>query len=180
MMFKTNSSFIAIFIMSVMLAACGFHLRGLADIPFKTVYVEGNKMPISPDVIRILKTNGVEIIKDKEKAELVVEIMRDTATKKILSLGGGGRNVAGAVREFELVHVLTFRMRTGKSELWDKPRTIENRRDFSYSDPEILAKAYEETMLYENMRQDAVREILRQIEAYRPAVENEDNEVDSQ
>jgi LPS-assembly lipoprotein len=179
-MFKTNSSFIAIVIISVLLTACGFHLRGLADIPFKTVYVEGNKMPISPDVVRILKTNGVEITKNREKAELVIEIMRDTANKRILSLGGGGRNIAGAVREFELVHVLTFRMKTGKSELWDKPRTIENRRDFSYSDPEILAKAYEEAMLYENMRQDAVREILRQIEAYRPAVENEENELESQ
>jgi LPS-assembly lipoprotein len=176
-MVKKISSLVLVLMMLTLLNACGFHLRGLADIPFKTVYVEGNKLPISPDVIRILKTNGVEITKDKENAELVVEIMRDDATKRILSLGGGGRNVAGAVREFELVHVLTFRMRTGKSEKWEKPSTIQNRRDFSYTDAEILAKAYEEVMLYENMRQDAVREILRQIEVYRPSNETEEDET---
>lgn len=176
-MIRRISSFIAVLISLALLSSCGFHLRGLADIPFKTVYVEGNKTPISPDVIRILKTNGVEITKDKENAELVVEIMKDEAIKRILSLGGGGRNVAGAVREFELVHILTFRMRTGKSEKWDKPNTIQNRRDFSYTDTEILAKAYEEVMLYENMRQDAVREVLRQIEAYRPGAETEADDI---
>ena len=89
MMFKTNSSFIAILIMSVLLTACGFHLRGLADIPFKTIYVEGNKNPISQDVIRALKNNGVEVTKEAEKAEVAIEIMNDTTVKRILSLGGG-------------------------------------------------------------------------------------------
>jgi LPS-assembly lipoprotein len=165
MMFKTNSSFIAIFILSVLLTACGFHLRGLADIPFKTIYVEGNKNPISQDVIRALKNNGVEITKEAEKAEVAIEIMNDTTVKRILSLGGG----VGVVREFELLHVLTFRMRNTKNELWDAPQTIENRRDFSYNDSEILAKTYEETMLYENMRQDALRELIRRIQVYKPS-----------
>jgi LPS-assembly lipoprotein len=154
-MFKTNSSFIAILIMSVLLTACGFHLRGLADIPFKTIYVEGNKNPISQDVIRA---------KEAEKAEVALEIMNDTNVKRILSLGGG----VGVVREFELLHVLTFRMRNTKNELWDAQQTIENRRDFSYNDSEILAKTYEESMLYENMRQDALRELIRRIQVYKP------------
>jgi LPS-assembly lipoprotein len=177
MMFKRKSSFIAIFTMLALLSACGFHLRGLADIPFKSIYVEGNKNPISQDVIRALKNNGVEISKEVDKAEVALEIMNDTTVKRILSLGGG----VGVVREFELLHVMTFRMRNTKNELWDAPQTIENRRDFSYNDSEILAKTYEETMLYENMRQDAIREVIRRIQVYKPSqTATEDNLVPSQ
>jgi LPS-assembly lipoprotein len=176
-MFKRKSSFIAIFTMLALLSACGFHLRGLADIPFKSIYVEGNKNPISQDVIRALKNNGVEISKEVDKAEVALEIMNDTTVKRILSLGGG----VGVVREFELLHVMTFRMRNTKNELWDAPQTIENRRDFSYNDSEILAKTYEETMLYENMRQDAIREVIRRIQVYKPSqTATEDNLVPSQ
>jgi LPS-assembly lipoprotein len=176
-MFKRKSSFIAIFTMLALLSACGFHLRGLADIPFKSIYVEGNKNPISQDVIRALKNNGVEISKEVDKAEVAVEIMNDTTVKRILSLGGG----VGVVREFELLHVMTFRMRNTKNELWDAPQTIENRRDFSYNDSEILAKTYEETMIYENMRQDAIREVIRRIQVYKPSqTATEDNLVPSQ
>ncbi len=163
--------------MLALLSACGFHLRGLADIPFKSIYVEGNKNPISQDVIRALKNNGVEISKEVDKAEVALEIMNDTTVKRILSLGGG----VGVVREFELLHVMTFRMRNTKNELWDAPQTIENRRDFSYNDSEILAKTYEETMLYENMRQDAIREVIRRIQVYKPSqTATEDNLVPSQ
>jgi LPS-assembly lipoprotein len=175
-MFKTISSYVAILITIVLITACGFHLRGVVDIPFKTIYVKDNKTPITQDVIRALKSNGVEVTKEIEKAEVAFEIMSDSNVKRILSLGGGGA-AAGAVREFELLHVLTFRMRSGKSESWSKTQTIENRRDFSFDDKEILAKTYEEAMLYDAMRQDAVRELIRRIVVFNPNESADEEEV---
>lgn len=172
MMFKTISSHFAILITIAFISACGFHLRGLVDIPFKTIYVKDNKTPITQDVIRALKSNGVEVTKDIKKAEVVFEIMSDNNVKRILSLGGA----VGVVREFELLHVMTFRMRSGKNESWEKPQTIENRRDFSFDDREILAKTYEEAMLYDAMRQDAVREMMRRIVIFNPNESDGDEE----
>jgi LPS-assembly lipoprotein len=172
-MFKTISSCVTILIMLALITACGFHLRGVADIPFKTIYVKDNKTPITQDVIRALKSNGVEVTKDIEKAEVAFEIMSDSNVKRILSLGGA----VGVVREFELLHVMTFRMRNAKSETWGKPQTVENRRDFSYSDAEILAKTYEEAMLYDAMRQDAVRELIRRIVVFNPNESTDEEEV---
>jgi LPS-assembly lipoprotein len=172
-MFKTISSYVAILITIVLITACGFHLRGVVDIPFKTIYVKDNKTPITQDVIRALKSNGVEVTKEIEKAEVAFEIMSDNNVKRILSLGGG----VGVVREFELLHVMTFRMRSGKSESWSKTQTIENRRDFSFDDKEILAKTYEEAMLYDAMRQDAVRELIRRIVVFNPNESADEEEV---
>lgn len=172
-MFKTISSYVAILITIVLITACGFHLRGVVDIPFKTIYVKDNKTPITQDVIRVLKSNGVEVTKEIEKAEVAFEIMSDSNVKRILSLGGG----VGVVREFELLHVMTFRIRSGKSESWSKTQTIENRRDFSFDDKEILAKTYEEAMLYDAMRQDAVRELIRRIVVFNPNESADEEEV---
>jgi LPS-assembly lipoprotein len=172
-MFKTISSYVAILITIVLITACGFHLRGVVDIPFKTIYVKDNKTPITQDVIRALKSNGVEVTKEIEKAEVAFEIMSDNNVKRILSLGGG----VGVVREFELLHVMTFRMRSGKSESWSKTQTIENRRDFSFDDKEILAKTYEEAMLYDAMRQDAVSELIRRIVVFNPNESADEEEV---
>ncbi len=172
-MFKTISSYVAVLITIVLITACGFHLRGVVDIPFKTIYVKENNTPITQDVIRALKSNGVEVTKEIEKAEVAFEIMSDSNVKRVLSLAGG----RGVVREFELLHVMTFRMRSGKSKTWSKTQTIQNRRDFSFDDKEILAKTYEEAMLYDAMRQDAVRELIRRIVVFNPNESADEEEV---
>ena len=74
----------------------------------------------------------------------------------------------GSVREFELFYRVKFRIRAASEELWGPEQMIESRRDFSYLDTELLAKSYEETMLYEDMRRDATRELMRRLVAQKP------------
>ena len=144
------------------LVACGFHMRGTADLAFSKMYIKGTAS-ISKDLIRSLKTNGVTIVKDPEDAELMLELMSDGVEKRILSLGG-----TGSVREFELFYRVKFRLREASNPLWGAEQIIENRRDFSYLDTELLAKSYEETMLYDDMRRDATRELMRRLVAQKP------------
>ena len=154
-----------IILIALAVAACGFQLRGLADLSFENLYIQGNKLTISKDLNSSLKTNGVKIVSDPEKADFMLELMNESTEKRILSLSGG----AGVVREFELFYRVNFRMREPSNELWGPVQTIEARRDFSYSDDQILAKSYEEAMLYDNMRQDAVREMMRRLVAQKPS-----------
>jgi LPS-assembly lipoprotein len=72
------------------------------------------------------------------------------------------------VREFVLFYRIKFRVRDTSSELWGPEQLIEARRDFSYLDTELLAKSYEEAMLYEDMRRDATRELMRRLVAQKP------------
>jgi LPS-assembly lipoprotein len=75
-------------------------------------------------------------------------------------LSGGGK-----VREYELIYYVTIRLRNASSELWGQPQVIEQRRDYSYDDTQLLAKEGEEARLYSDMRSDASREILRRLTA---------------
>jgi len=144
------------------IVACGFHLRGVADLAFNRLYIKGSSS-ISKDLASTLRTNGVNIVSQPEDAEILFEFMSDGVEKRILSLGG-----TGSVREFELFYRVRFRIRAASEELWGPEQMIESRRDFSYLDTELLAKSYEETMLYEDMRRDATRELMRRLVAQKP------------
>jgi len=151
--------------MTITLVACGFHLRGLADLSFNKIYIKNQSMSISKDLNVALKSNGVTIVKEPEDAQIQVDMMNEGTEKRILSLGG-----TGTVREFELFYRVNFRIKDSTEELWGPVQMVEGRRDFSYLDTELLAKSYEEAQLYEDMRRDAVREILRRLVAQKPKV----------
>jgi len=151
--------------MTITLVACGFHLRGLADLSFNKIHIKNQSMSISKDLNVALKSNGVTIVKEPEDAQIQVDMMNEGTEKRILSLGG-----TGTVREFELFYRVNFRIKDSTEELWGPVQMVEGRRDFSYLDTELLAKSYEEAQLYEDMRRDAVREILRRLVAQKPKV----------
>jgi len=141
------------------LSACGFHTRGVADLSFHTIYVQ-NGGTIMPDLKRLLLNNKVKILPAPDQAEMLLEVMKETTEKRILSLSGGGK-----VKEYELVYRITFRTKQAGSELWSEPQTVEDMRDFSYDDSQLLAKDYEEARLYSDMRADAARKIMRRLSA---------------
>jgi LPS-assembly lipoprotein len=149
---------------SLMLPGCGFQLRGTADLAFKNVYIQGGKLSITRDLERSLKTNGVQIASKSEDAELLLDMVSERNQKRIMSLSGGG-----LVREFELIYLLSFRTREASNPIWSPVQTIRNRRDFSYNDNALLGKVEEEERLNADMRQDAIREILRRLTAIKPA-----------
>lgn len=145
------------------LVACGFQMRGTADLAFKTLYIQGGALTIKKDLIRSLKVNGVTVVDDPQKAELFMDLLNEGRQQNILSLSGDG-----LVREFELIYFVNFRLRSPGSEVWGPVQKIEGRRDYSYDDSQLLAKKFEEERLYEDMRTDAVREIMRLLVAQKP------------
>lgn len=153
-------------LMLVMLAltACGFQLRGVEDLSFNTIYMQGKKISITKALKKSLAVNGVTVVTNPDKAELFVEMLNESSEQNILSLSGTGR-----VREFELLYRVSFRLRSPDSETWGPEQTIQNRRDFSYDDTQLLGKQAEETRLFDDMKADSVREIMRRLVVQKPS-----------
>ena len=161
MLFRTSR--ILLLALLLALTACGFQLRGTADLAFKNLYMQGSKLTINKNLTRSLKVNGVTVVDNPEKAELFLEMLSEQREQKILSLSGGGK-----VREFEIIYRVSFRLRSPSSEIWGPVQTVENRRDFSYDDSQLLAKEAEEERLLEDMRNAATREIMRLLVVQKP------------
>lgn len=140
------------------LSACGFHLRGPSEIPFKSISIEGNTLVISRDLKQALETSNIAILQSPKDAELRLELVGEENEKRILSLAG-----TGTVNEYELYYRIHYRTKLASQELWSDVYTIESRRDFTYSDATLLAKQTEEQKLNENMQEDVLNGLMRRL-----------------
>ena len=148
-----------LFILSIsILASCGFHLRGTSDIAFSSIFIQGNTLIISKNLKKSLTTNGVKVLDSAEGAELLLETVGEENEKRILSLAGGG-----TVNEFELYYRVHYRTKQAGSELWSPVQTVEARRDYTYSDANLLAKQGEEKRLNESMQADVLSNLIRRL-----------------
>lgn len=143
------------------LGACGFHLRGPAQLPFETLYVQGGGNQLGPDLQRYLRSgSNVTVVQTPGEAQAVLDILGEGREKRILSLTGGGR-----VGEFELYYRLSFRLHDGKGTELMPLQQLELKRTLSFSDVQVLAKEQEEAMLYRDMQGDAVQQVIRRLGA---------------
>ena len=61
---------IFVLMMTITLMACGFHLRGLADLSFEKIHINNQSLSISRDLNASLKSNGVKVVKEPEEAQI--------------------------------------------------------------------------------------------------------------
>ena len=143
----------------LMITSCGFHLRGMTEISFKTVSLEGKELSFAKNLKKTLTSNKVAIVLPTENPELRVELLSEESEKRILSLSG-----QGLVREFEIFYRVRYRVKTVDSETWSQENILETRRDFTYSDSNLIGKEEEERQLNESMRNEAITNLFNQIQ----------------
>jgi LPS-assembly lipoprotein len=152
---------IFVFAASLALAGCGFHLRGTANVPFETLYLPGATGGIALDLKRNIQAGTrAKVVDDVKQADAVMQFTEETRAKEILSLTGTGR-----VREYQLRYRVGFRVHDGKGGDYVPQTTIQLTRDISFNDSEILAKEAEEGLLYRDMQNDMVQQIMRRLAA---------------
>lgn len=147
---------------SLPLAACGFHLRGPRDLPFETVFVTG---AVGGSVLALIRSriaaSGTSRTVDKrEGASAVLELLGVGRERNIIGLSG-----AGKVREYEFRLGLRFRLfgREGRELIPDT--TLSATREATWDDGAVLAKEQEEALLYADMEEELVRQLMRRLEA---------------
>ena len=143
----------------IVITSCGFHLRGMTEISYKTISLEGKELSLTKNLKKILNTNKVAIVSSTENPELRVEFLSEESEKRILSLSG-----QGLVREFEIFYRVRYRIKASDSEIWSQENIIETRKDFTYSDSNLIGKEEEERQLNEAMRIEAITSLFNQIQ----------------
>ena len=150
----------------LLLAGCGFQLRGTANVPFDTVYIPGATGGIALDLKRNIEAGTrAKVVDDPKKADAVVQFTEESRLKEILSLTGTGR-----VSEYQLRYRVGFRVYGPKGGDFVPQSTIQLTRDISFNDSDVLAKENEEGLLYRDMQLDMVQQIMRRLAAARKPV----------
>ena len=142
-----------------MLTACGFHLRGSANVPFQTLYIPDAKTGVALALKRNIEAGtNAKVVDDARGADAIFELSQEAREKIILSLTGTGR-----VREFRLAYRVNFRVHDGKGGDYVPMSLVTLSRDVTYNDAEILAKEAEEQLLFRDMQSDMVQQVMRRL-----------------
>ena len=150
--------------LAVALAGCGFKMRGSAVVPFDTVYIPGATTGIQLDLKRNIQAGtNARVVDSPKEAEAIVQFTEESRNKEIVSL-----TTAGRVREFQLQYRVGFRVHNGKGGVYVPPSTIQLTRDVTFNDADVLAKESEEQLLFRDMQNDMVQQIMRRLAAARP------------
>ena len=156
----------ALVLLLVLLAGCGFRLRGTADVPFQTLYVPNSDSGIALDLKRNVQAGTqAKVVDDAKVAEAILVFSEENREKNILSLNSSGR-----VREFQLRYRVGFRVHDGKGGEYVPQTQIALTRDITFNDTDVLAKEAEEQLLFRDMQTDMVQQIMRRLAAARKPV----------
>ena len=159
--------------LTVLLSACGFHLRGSNGsfmLPFATMYIGlPDTSPLAIGLKRYIRAIGsTEVVSTKDGADAVLEVLNDperNRTKTILSLNKNGR-----VQEYQLGYSINFRVLDKEGNQLLAPTTISLVRPITFDESQVLAKETEEAALYRDMRNDLVQQIMRRLAAIKPVL----------
>jgi LPS-assembly lipoprotein len=148
-------------VLALMIAGCGFKLRGRADVPFETLYIPGATGGIALELRRNIQAGtATRVVDDPKAADAMLQFSEETREKHILSLTAAGR-----VREFQLRYRVGFRVQDSQGNQYVPQSSIQLTRDVTFNDAQILAKESEEQLLFRDMQTDMVQQILRRLAA---------------
>lgn len=144
------------------LAGCGFHLRGTTPdsrLSFESVYVDAaTGTPLGRELRSAVRSGGTQLAGDPKSAAVILRILNEARERKILTL-----NAQGQVREFSLTYRVNFEVADSEGRKLLSSQEIALQSLLSYSESQALAKEVEERMTFDDLRRDAVSQIMRQL-----------------
>jgi len=152
------------------LAGCGFHLRQTSDYPFKTLYAGfSTTAPLGAELSRQLQGTGrialLTEAKQAQQADVVLDILQEQRQRVVVAT-----NAVGQIQELQLRMTVRFRLRTPEGVEWIEPAELYQERNMSFNETAALSKEIEEAMLYRDMQNDIVQQIVRRLARVKPPV----------
>lgn len=154
-------TFLCCALLCILLSGCGFQLRGAANLPFESLYVEapvGSQFAVQFKRV-VIAGSSTRVVNTAKEAAATLVVVTELREKNILSLSGGGR-----VREFQLRYRLSYRMLDRNAVEILPVAEITLTRDFSFNDQDTLSKESEEALLFRDMQNDAVQQLVRRLQ----------------
>lgn len=163
-------------------AGCGFQLRKAPDFAFGSIVINApNSSPVGAELRRSLAADGrVQVLTSAAAAtaaggaasapatpaappdRVVFDLLAELREKVVVGL-----NASGQVREFQLRTRVRFRVRSAQGRELVPETELEQHRDITFNEGAVLAKEAEEALLYRDMQNDLVQQLMRRLASIR-------------
>jgi LPS-assembly lipoprotein len=149
-----------VMLIALLLSACGYHLRGAMDLPseMKTVYLEGASEPLREQFRKALASSQVQLVSTRAAAGTIITVSNEENLKRSLSLAS-----TGYANQFGLEYRLNYEVTDANNKPLVKSQPVDIKREYFNNQQLILGKDNEETVIRNEMYQQAVRTIINQV-----------------
>lgn len=146
-----------VLIMALLLSACGYHLRGAMELPagLKNVYLEGGSPQLREQFNRAMQISSVALASSPETAGMIVKIFNEDNQRRVLSLSSGG-----VANNFELSYRFDYEIVDSKNKVLVARQSVDIKREYFNTQQAVIAKDIEETVILNEMYQQAVRTVV--------------------
>jgi LPS-assembly lipoprotein len=153
---------LALLLLAAMLAACGFELRGQAQLPpemKQTRLVIDDQYSIFARRVRVLlEQSGVQFVTAPE-ASAVLEIPQNDVVTEVLTIGDNAR-----VREYRISHTVRFRVVARDGREIVPMQTIRQTREVSFDEQQLLAVSREQEYVKQDLANTLSRLLVTRLE----------------
>lgn len=154
---------------ALLLAACGFHLRGqgaLDDawravnirdngkLSASTAWYAGSRDELARVTAHAFRDAGFTVSAD---APVTIELLGESLDRRIASL-----DASASAAEYQLDYTLRFRVLAGDGSTLVPETTLAADRSYRYHDDQVMGSAEEEALLGLEMHRDIAAQIVRQ------------------
>ena len=147
----------------LVLSACGFQLRGKADLPAEMertqMVVEDGNSTLARRVRTLLEQNGVRLVGGDE-ATAILEIPLNEVVTSVLTIADNAR-----VREYRISHTVQFRLVDAAGNELLTTQTLRQAREISFDEQKILASSREQEYLKQDLAEDLARLLVSRLES---------------
>ncbi|TJZ77268.1 LPS-assembly lipoprotein LptE [Chitiniphilus eburneus] len=152
--------FLTTLALCALLAACGFHLRGMGPgggiFPYPKAFVSGSGPVAEQLKIELRQIPTVQLLDAASSDAAMIAVDSENSERKILSLNSNGK-----VSEYRIYYTVSYRVNKPGNQALIPSSAIRLFRDYTYDENNELGKEAEAQMLINDLRQDAARQILR-------------------
>ena len=147
---------------SLIVSACGFQLRGDADLPpemAKTnLQIQSEYSALARRLQVLLTQSGIELV-GPDEATAILEVPVNRVVTDVLTIGDNAR-----VREYRVSHTVEFRLLDADGTVLMPRQTLRQTREISFDEQEILGASREQEYLQQDLANLLARLILQRLE----------------
>ena len=151
-------------LLPVLLAGCGFQLRGSSALPpeMAVTYIKSNQPygSLVDDFTEALLTHNVRITHDPIEASSTLHIISNEIEQRLLSV-----STVGQVLEYELVQTIVFSVKGKDNQVLVGEQKVTMSRDYLYNSNDILGKEREKRVVSRTLQKSVVNMAMLRITA---------------
>jgi LPS-assembly lipoprotein len=146
------------------LSSCGFKMRGsgvastLAHKKLATTFAQDSSL--GAQFARVYTLSGGTLVPRPQDADWVLLVLQEGRDKVVVAT-----NAFGLVREYQLRQWLRFEVKDSKGAVLVQSQELRVTRDISFNESAALAKEYEDAIVYQEMQNDLIQELLYKMTA---------------